>query len=82
MWWLAFGLGRLSGVVFFRYLSPRAIIIIDLIGIIVSMAVVCIWGESIPAVAWAMTVTYGFFQATVYPAGVTWANQYVNMTGR
>ena len=82
MWWLGFGGGRLFGVVLFKYFTPRTIILVDLVGITASMTAVCIWGEQSAAVAWSMTVIYAFFQATVYPGGVTWANQYVNMTGR
>ena len=82
MWWLGFFLGRLFGVVLFRYFRPVTIILVDFVGITVSMVLVSIWGEQSAAIAWSMTVLYAFFQATVYPAGVTWANQYVNMTGR
>ena len=81
LFWVGFGLGRLGGVVFLRYISPRDVIIIDLVGTIVSMIVVSIVGESVAEVAWTVTFVYGFFQATIYPAGVSWASKYTNMSG-
>ena len=54
----------------------------DFIGIILSMLLVCIFGEDTSAMIWAMTAIYSFLQATNYPGGVTWANLHVNMSGR
>ena len=45
------------------------------------MIVVSIFGEKTPEVTWAVTFLYGFFQATIYPAGVSWASKYTNMSG-
>ena len=81
LFWAGFGLGRLGGVVFLRYISPRNVILIDLVGTIVCMIVVSIFGESTAEVTWSVTFLYGFFQATIYPAGVSWASKYTNMSG-
>ena len=81
LFWVGFGLGRLGGVIFLRYISPRNVILIDLVGTILCMVVVSIFGESTAAVTWAVTFLYGFFQATIYPAGVSWASKYTNMSG-
>ncbi|CAK8693872.1 unnamed protein product [Clavelina lepadiformis] len=81
LFWIGFGLGRLSGVVVFRFLSPKHVILVDFVGIIASMTVVSIFGENTAEVTWAMTFFYGFFQATIYPGGVSWASQFTNMSG-
>ena len=65
----------------FRFLSPKHVILADFVGIIASMTVVSIFGENTAEVTWAMTFFYGFFQATIYPGGVSWASQFTNMSG-
>ena len=81
LFWAGFGLGRLGGVIFLRYISPKNVILIDLVGTIASMIIVSIYGESTAEIIWTVTFTYGFFQATIYPAGVSWASRYTNMSG-
>lgn len=81
LFWAGFGLGRLGGVVFLRYISPRNVILIDLAGTIISMIIVSILGNTVAEVTWAVTFIYGFFQATIYPAGVSWVSTYTNMSG-
>ena len=82
MFWLGFGLGRLSGVYFFKHFKPRTIILIDFIGTVISMVVMVIFGETSVPVAWAITLIYPYLQGTVYPGGVSWASQYINMSGK
>lgn len=45
------------------------------------MTIVSIWGQRVAGITWAVTFLFGFFQATVYPAGVSWTSQYTNVSG-
>jgi len=82
LFWLAFGLGRLSGVYFFKKFKPRTIILLDFFGTVISMVVMVIFGETSIPIAWAITFLYPYLQGTVYPGGVSWASQYINMSGK
>ena len=82
VWWFGFGGGRLAGVVLFKFLSPTAIILIDFLGVVSSMTILCLWGEQNATIAWVMTITYSFFQGTLFPAGVSWIARYLNMSGK
>ncbi|XP_078483907.1 sodium-dependent glucose transporter 1 [Ciona intestinalis] len=81
LFWIGFGAGRLGGVVILKYFTPKQVLFVDFVGIIVSMIIVCIFGEQTAEVTWAITFFYSFFQATIYPAGVSWTSQYTNMSG-
>ncbi|XP_039262161.2 sodium-dependent glucose transporter 1-like [Styela clava] len=81
LYWLGFGSGRLVGIYLMTKFKPKTIIIVDLCGTIASMIIVCIFGEWVAGITWAVTFLFGFFQATIYPAGVSWTSQYTNMSG-
>uniref|UniRef100_H2YWL0 Major facilitator superfamily (MFS) profile domain-containing protein n=1 Tax=Ciona savignyi TaxID=51511 RepID=H2YWL0_CIOSA len=81
LFWAGFGSGRLAGVLILKYFIPKHVLFVDFIGIVVSMIIVCIFGEGTAEVTWAITFIYSFFQATIYPAGVSWTSQYTNMSG-
>lgn len=81
LFWLGFGLGRLGGVLFFKYFKPSTIILVDFAGTVLCMIIMVIYGEESVPVAWVITAFYSFLQGTVYPGGVSWASQYINMSG-
>ena len=82
LFWIGFGLGRLGGVVVLRLISPKNAILFDVFGTILSLIIISIFGESTAEIIWVFTFIYGFFQATVYPSGVSWASRYTNISGR
>lgn len=45
------------------------------------MTIVSVFGENNPAVTWAVSFLFAFFQATVYSSGVSWTSTYTNMSG-
>lgn len=57
-------------------------IIGDFCGTIVTMTIISIFGENTDWVTWTITFFFAFFQATIYPAGVSWSSQYTNMSGK
>ena len=81
LFWLGFGLGRLAGMLFFKYFKPSTIIIFDLVGTIALMIAMCVAGEQLVPISWVVTALYSFLQGTIYPGGVSWSSQFVNMSG-
>ena len=41
----------------------------------------CVAGEQLVPISWVVTALYSFLQGTIYPGGVSWSSQFVNMSG-
>ncbi|XP_039268619.1 sodium-dependent glucose transporter 1A-like isoform X2 [Styela clava] len=81
VFWLGLGLGRLSGVLAANFLKPRTIIIASIIGSIIDMIFMCIFGEHTAWLAWLVSALHGYTTAMLYPSGVSWVSQITNISG-
>ena len=80
VFWGTFTLGRLVGIPAAAVFRPRAILLVDLIGCIASMAVILIWRDQVWAV-WAGAAGFGLFMATIFATMFLWAERRLDMTG-
>jgi fucose permease len=78
--WLAFTIGRLIGIPIAARYRPRNILLVDLLGCIVSVAIVLIWPTS-ALVLWIGVAGAGFAMASVFAVTLSWAERRVHITG-
>ena len=78
--WASFTTGRGLATLFARWTPPLAAIIIEIVVNISSAAMLVAMGYSVKIVLWIFTCTFGAFLSPLFPAGMAWANQYMEMT--
>jgi len=79
--WGGFTAGRLLGIPLAARVRPRWIILGDLLGCMLSVAVVLAWPRSLVAL-WLGTLGLGISMASVFPAALTLAERRVRITGQ
>ena len=79
--WGALTAGRLLSIPLATRVRPRTILLVDLIGCLVSMAVVFLWTDSILAV-WIGTLGFGLFMASTFPTTLILAERRMPVTGQ
>lgn len=60
-------------------------LILDLIGTTVSTLVMVLFplfSDDMDWVLWAAVALYGWSMASLFPTGITWAEQYITVTGK
>jgi MFS transporter, FHS family, Na+ dependent glucose transporter 1 len=77
----AMAVGRLVAVPLSTRLRPRAILLIDLLGAIVSLILILAFPTSLTAL-WAGTIGYGFFMASIFPTWMTFADNRIQVNGK
>lgn len=81
LFWGGLMLGRLVAIPFAALLRPRILLLIDLIGAILSVALILTFSGS-PQALWIGTFGSGFFQASIFATVITWAERRMTITGR
>jgi FHS family Na+ dependent glucose MFS transporter 1 len=79
--WGALTLGRLLTIPIAIRLSPRTILLADLVGCLVSVTVILLWPGS-PAAIWMGALGLGFSMAAVFPTMISLAESRMAITGR
>lgn len=79
--WGGLTFGRLLALPVSGRVRPRWIILVDLLGCILSVAVVLVWSGSVVAL-WAGALGLGVFMASVFPSAITLAERRVRITGQ
>ncbi len=79
--WGSFTLGRLLGVAISTRAKPAVIIFFDLLGTIVSVAIVTLLPQSSTAL-WLGTIGAGLCMASIFPAVLAYAGQRLTITAR
>lgn len=79
--WGALTLGRLLSIPIATRYRPRTILLADLIGCLVSIAIILIWSQSILAI-WISTLGLGLFMASIFPTTLSLAERRMMITGR
>ncbi|XP_039251241.2 sodium-dependent glucose transporter 1C-like [Styela clava] len=81
LFWFGNLVARFVAIVYSKYFQPRTIIIYDISLVLLSMIVICIFGEYINLVLWISTLSCGIGVATIYATGVTWASNVTDVSG-
>lgn len=78
--WLAFTIGRLIGIPIAAHFRPRTILLADLLGCLVSVAIVLIWPAS-AVVLWIGVAGAGLAMASVFAVTFSWAERRIHLNG-
>ena len=78
--WGSFTVGRLLGIGISSRLRPQTILLADLIGCLVAFAILFLWPDSSLAL-WVGTIVMGLSIASVFAAGIVFAQQRLSLTG-
>ena len=86
--WGSFALARLAAVPISKYLPPSKMLCLDLVGCLLGSAVLisqikdgdCSAADSTKL--WVGTVIFGISTSSVFPAGISWAENFVTVSGR
>lgn len=73
--------GRLLVIPIAAHLRPRTILLIDLAGCLLGLAVMLVWPTSLPAVGTG-TMILGLSMASVFPVTLSFAGRRMRMTGK
>jgi MFS transporter, FHS family, Na+ dependent glucose transporter 1 len=79
--WGSLTVGRLIGVPIAARFSPRAILLTDLAGCLISIGIALMWPTSLAAITTA-SVCVGLSLASVYPTALTFAQKQMKITGQ
>ncbi|NXR09610.1 MFS4B protein, partial [Semnornis frantzii] len=81
VFWGAFAACRGMAIFFAACLYPGTMIVLSLIGSAISSFCLAFFA-SYPASLWLGTAVYGASMATVFPSGISWAEQYTVVQGK
>ncbi len=79
--WIAITVGRLLSIPLAAHMTPKGVLLIDLIGAVLSIGLPALWPRSGIAV-WAGTIGVGLFMASMFPTMVSFAERRLTVTGR
>lgn len=78
--WLTFALGRLAAIPLSLYVTPRSMLIVDLVGTLISSCLV--WAFSGHLIPLGLSlVLYGAFMASTFPSAITLLQTIIPVTG-
>ncbi|HEY6331042.1 MAG TPA: MFS transporter [Blastocatellia bacterium] len=81
VFWASLTAGRLLGVPIAARLRPRTILLADLIGCFISLAIALLWPLAVRAMTVA-SIGIGLSMASIYPTALTFAERRMKITGR
>lgn len=79
--WGALTAGRLLAIPVAARFRPRSILLVDLLGCLLSVAIILLWSGSAVAL-WLGTLGLGAFMASIFPTAITLAERRLRITGR
>jgi FHS family Na+ dependent glucose MFS transporter 1 len=79
--WGAYTVSRLLSIPIAARFSPRAILLVDLVGCLISMGVILLWPASLTAV-WAGALGVGASMASIFPTVISLGERHTTMTGQ
>lgn len=80
IFWATFTVGRLVGIPIAARFRPRTILLTDLIGCILSVAIVVLWPTS-AVVLWVGVAGAGLAMASIFAVTLSWAERRLHITG-
>ncbi|XP_013392906.1 sodium-dependent glucose transporter 1A [Lingula anatina] len=82
VFWGSFAATRGISIGVSKFMGPTIMIITDLALIVVSMLLMAILINTHEIVMWLCTALYGIGMASLFPAGISWAERYIHVTGK
>ena len=85
LFWGAFSVGRLMAIPFSKWFTSAQLLIGDLFGTFVAVvALNCFpfYAQTAEFILWIAVAIYGFSMASIFPSGVSWAEEYITLTGK
>lgn len=80
--WGALTAARGGAICFTKCLTPFVMLILDLFLAFTSLFVMVLAVETHKWVMWTSTLVFGISMATIFPAGLSWAEKYIDITGK
>ena len=81
IFWGAFTVGRLMGIPIAARFNPRSILLVDLAGCLLGVAIMLLWPSSMEAL-WIGSTGLGLSMASVFPAMLSLAERRLTITAR
>ncbi|ELU06808.1 hypothetical protein CAPTEDRAFT_82130, partial [Capitella teleta] len=82
VFWGSFAAGRLLAIPLSKCLTPAVMIVADLVLTIFALAGLVIMLNTNHIMLWFCTATLGIGLASIFPTGITWAERYMQVTGK
>ena len=82
VFWGSFALARGVAIFFGMCMSPALMLIADLVLTCLALAGLVMGLESNHLIIWFCTAILGAGMASIFPAGITWAERYMHITGK
>ncbi len=79
--WGAFTLSRLLSIPIAKYIRPRKMLAIDLVGCLLSIGIILLWPQSAQAL-WFGSICFGVSMASIFPTTLSMAERRLNITGQ
>ncbi|XP_072550588.1 sodium-dependent glucose transporter 1 [Salminus brasiliensis] len=81
LFWGSFAACRGLAIVFAACIYPGTMILLSLVGCTISAVLLVLFSRHEVAL-WSCTALYGASMATTFPSGISWVEQYTEVTGR
>ena len=85
LFWGLFAVGRFIAIPTSKLISPTKFLIFDLVGTFTAAVVLAcfpLYAKIADFIFWIVVGLYGFSLASIFPTGITWAEQYITVTGK
>ena len=85
LFWGSFAVGRFIAIPISKYFSPAKVLQVNLVGTFISaitLACFPFYAQTLDFFFWVAVVVYGVSMASIFPTGITWAEQYITVTGK
>ncbi len=79
--WGGLTLGRLASIPLAIRYRPRAILLVDLLGCLLSLGIILAWRDSLAAI-WIGTIGTGLSMASIFPTALSLAERRMTLTGK
>ena len=78
-YWIGFTSGRGLGGIVAAFVPVVAMTAADVIGVLVTMTCIFIFGNTYVTAMWVLVPILGLFMGPLFPQGLTWSNYYLDM---
>ncbi|XP_070567827.1 sodium-dependent glucose transporter 1A-like isoform X2 [Ptychodera flava] len=65
-----------------KCLSPKTMIIMDLVGMVFTTVLLAAFGRTMPEVLWVVSCLFGISATSLFGCGIAWAGQHITLTGK
>ena len=79
--WISHAVGRVTGFIVARWIPIRVLILIETAGFLLTIIFMNIFAHQHTLALWILTQPLGFFLGPIYPSGIGWGDNHVQLTG-